>query len=254
MNKLKTYSIIISIISIILLITIISILFIKKEKISKTEAQTIAYRYANVEKNDVTTIKVKKEIFDDEYEIEFIDENYKYEFEIDSRTGRIINFEKDLINKTNSSKGNNSIEMDEKEVKQIALKHLNIKENNVTFTKVKIDKEDGKTVYEVDFFDDNYEYEVYINVDTKEIIKYSKEPLKLTTTNSNDYISSDEAKKIVLEHANLDENSIMWHKVELDVDYNIKTYEIEFFYNNLKYEYEINAINGSILKYEIDRD
>lgn len=258
MNKLKTYSIIITVITIILLIAIISILFIKNDKITKTEAQNIAYEYANVKENDVSNIRIKKEVFDNEYEIEFIDDEYKYEFEIDSKTGRVINFEKDLINKVKSNKENNnqtnSIEMNENEAKEIALKHVNLSEDDVTFKKVKIDKENGKTIYELEFFDNENEYEIYVDINTKKIAKYSKEPLKLNTNNDSNYISADKAKQLVLEHAQLNENSIMWHKVELDIDYNIKTYEIEFYYNNLKYEYEVDAIDGSILKYEIDRD
>ena len=256
-NKLKTYSIVISIVTIILLITIISLLFIKKEKITKLEAQNIAYEYANIEKKDITNIKIKKEIFDDEYEIEFITKKYKYEFEIDSRTGRIINFEKDLINKEslkNDNKENNTINFSEKEAKKIALNHANLNENDVTFTKIKIDRENGKTVYEIDFFDDNNEYEIYIDISTKKISKYSKKPLKLNTTTDTYYINKDKVKQLVLDHAKLNEDNIIWHKVELDIDYNIKTYEIEFFYNNLQYEYEVDAINGSVLKYEIDRD
>lgn len=267
MNKLKTYSIIITIITIILLIAIIFVLFIRTNKITRLEAQNIAYEYANVSENNVSNLRINKETFDNEYEIEFIDDKYKYEFEIDSITGRVINFEKDLINKTNPNKENNndshtnsdnnetnSIEMNEDDAKEIALNYVNLEKENVTFTKIKIDRESGKTVYELDFFDDKNEFEICVDIATEQIVKYSKEPLKLNTNSGNEYISSHKAKQLALNHANINENDIVWHKIELDVDYNIKTYEIEFYYNNLKYEYEIDAIDGNILKYEIDRD
>lgn len=80
------------------------------------------------------------------------------------------------------------------------------------------------------------------------------EPIKSKNKNSNDFISKEKAKELVLEHAKLSNENIIWHKVELDIDYNINTYEIEFFHNNLEYEYEVNAIDGSILKYEVNRD
>ena len=89
---------------------------------------------------------------------------------------------------------------------------------------------------------------------TNKIVKYSKESLKLKENKSNDYINSIKAKEIALNHAKLKNEEVIWHNVELDIDYNIKTYEIEFYYNNLTYEYEIDAINGSILKFETDRD
>ena len=255
MNKQKNLSIILACIAIVLLISIIVILIIKDDKITKSEAEIIAYEYANVNEKDITNLKIKQEIFDEEYEIEFTDVEYKYEFKIDSRTGRIINFEKDLITKQSPSKDDkvsNSIEMDKDEAKEIALNYLELKEKDVTFTKSKIDRENGKTIYELEFFDEEYEYEINVDIKTKEIAKYSKEPIKSNTSNSNNYISKDKAKKLVLEHSKLSEENIIWHKVELDIDYNIKTYEIEFFSNNLEYEYEVDAINGNILKYEVD--
>ena len=259
MNKLKIYSITITILTIILLIAIISIFSSKKTEITKTEAQKIAYKYANVNEKDISITKIKEEPIDNEFEIEFTDEIYKYEFEIDSKTGRVINFEKDIINK--NSKENKKEEtkvtsttLDESDAKKIALEHVGTKEKEVTFTKSKIDREDGKTVYEFEFFDKNNEYEICVDINTSKIVKYSKESLELTENKSNEYIDSTKAKEIVLNHAKLKNNDVIWHNVELDIDYNIKTYEIEFYYNNLTYEYEIDAINGTILKFETDRD
>lgn len=259
MNKLKIYSISITIITIILLIAIISIFSTKKNEITKEEAKKIAYEYANVKENNISIIKLKKEPIDKEYEINFTDDTYKYEFEIDSRTGRVINFEKDIINKNikDNKKENttvNSTTLDESDAKKIALEHVGLKEKNTTFTKSKIDREDGKTVYEFEFFDKNNEYEICVDINTSKIVKYSKEPLELNENKSNEYINSIKAKEIVLNHAKLKDSDVIWHNIELDIDYNIKTYEIEFYYNNLTYEYEIDAINGNILKFETDRD
>ena len=229
MNKLKIYSITITILTIILLIAIISIFSTKKTKITKTKAQKIAYNYANVNEKNISITKIKKEPIDNEYEIDFTDDIYKYEFEIDSKTGRIINFEKDLINKSikNNKQENNST-LDESDAKKLALEHVGLKEKYVTFTKSKIDREDGKTVYKFEFFDKENEYEICIDINTNKIVKYSKESLKLKENKSNDYINSRKAKEIVLNHAKLKNEEVIWHNVELDIDYNIKTYEIEF--------------------------
>ena len=48
-------------------------------------------------------------------------------------------------------------------------------------------------------------------------------------------------------------SDVVFSKAELDVDYNISTYEIEFYYNYSEYDYEIDAVTGEILKYERDR-
>ena len=48
-------------------------------------------------------------------------------------------------------------------------------------------------------------------------------------------------------------NDVVFKKVELDVDYGIATYEIEFYNNFIEYDYEVDAISGSILKFEKDK-
>lgn len=65
-------------------------------------------------------------------------------------------------------------------------------------------------------------------------------------------ISSDEAKQIALQHANLSDNQVTFIKVSKDYDDGIHIYEVEFHYNNREYNYDINAINGTILSYEQD--
>lgn len=65
-------------------------------------------------------------------------------------------------------------------------------------------------------------------------------------------ISSDEAKQIALQHANLLDNQVTFIKVSQDYDDGIHIYEVEFHYNNREYNYDINAINGTILSYEQD--
>ena len=41
-------------------------------------------------------------------------------------------------------------------------------------------------------------------------------------------------------------------KSELDFDNKIQKYDIEFYYNNIQYNYEIDAKSGNILKHELD--
>ena len=65
-------------------------------------------------------------------------------------------------------------------------------------------------------------------------------------------ISFDEAKQIALQHANLSDNQVTFIKVSQDYDDGIHIYEVEFHYNNREYNYDINAINGTILSYEQD--
>ena len=67
-------------------------------------------------------------------------------------------------------------------------------------------------------------------------------------------ISFDEAKQIALQHANLSDNQVTFIKVSQDYDDGINKYEIEFYYNNTEYDYEINAYSGEILKFDYDAE
>ena len=149
--------------------------------------------------------------------------------------------------------------MSEEEAKSIALQRVGKTNDEVTFTRVKIDRENGITVYNVCFYDTEKEYELSIDVDTKEVVSYKEDYLvnnNSTVTNPNNtanYIGTDRAKEIALNHAGLSINNVRFSKVELDVDYHIATYELEFYYNYYEYDYEIDATTGEILKYERSR-
>ena len=65
------------------------------------------------------------------------------------------------------------------------------------------------------------------------------------------YIGEEKAKEIALDHANV--TNITNYKIELDFD-DVMVYEIEFNANNKEYDYEINALTGDIIEYEIDNN
>ena len=113
-------------------------------------------------------------------------------------------------------------------------------------------------VYDIYFYDSEKEYELSIDVNTKEVVVYKEDYLKIdnssnNTTVDNGYIGVERAKQVAAEHAGLNISDVVFSKAELDVDYNISTYEIEFYYNYSEYDYEIDAVTGEILKYERDR-
>lgn len=62
-------------------------------------------------------------------------------------------------------------------------------------------------------------------------------------------ISADRAKEIALADAGLKENQVTILKNKLDYDDGITGYEVEFTYNSSKYDYEIDAVSGSIMEY-----
>lgn len=67
-----------------------------------------------------------------------------------------------------------------------------------------------------------------------------------------DYIEADEAKKIALEHAGVQESDISYPSVSLDVDHNSAEYDVEFYVENKEYDYNIDAVTGVIRGYDYD--
>ena len=60
--------------------------------------------------------------------------------------------------------------------KGIALSHAGVNENTTQRFKSKLDYEDGRQVYEIEFDFEGFEYDYEIDAKTGEIIKFDKEP------------------------------------------------------------------------------
>ena len=147
----------------------------------------------------------------------------------------------------------NKITIDQ--AKEIALKHAELTEDQVSFVKTKSEFDDGVEKYNIEFYYNNKEYDYEINVANGEIIKYelddkSNENSSLNNSNSTANISEEQAKEIALKHANLTSDQVTFAKVKLDFDNGIQKYEVEFYYNNKEYNYEIDANTAEILAYE----
>ena len=68
-------------------------------------------------------------------------------------------------------------------------------------------------------------------------------------------LTQDEALSKALEHAQLKKDQLDFvKKVEMDYYHVRKVYEIEFYQGGLEYEFNIDAENGSVLKYKKDWD
>lgn len=71
---------------------------------------------------------------------------------------------------------------------------------------------------------------------------------KTTTKNTKNYIGKKAAKKKALKYASLSKKEVTFTKVKFEYDNGKPEYEIKFKTNTHRYEYEINARNGKILK------
>ena len=151
--------------------------------------------------------------------------------------------------------------MDLRRAKEEALNHAGVKEDDVTFTKAKMDYEDVKLVYEIEFYKDGKKYKYEIDAKTNEIIKFdtdlkdnSQKDVKKKESKSNkNGISIEEAKNIALKHANINKSDAVFIKEETDYDDGIYVYEIEYQTEEMEYEFKIDADTGKVMEYESEQ-
>ena len=126
--------------------------------------------------------------------------------------------------------------------------------------------------YEVELHTAWGEFEYLVDAYTGKVISGQKDLLTTASTPSTPNVTtkpSDQkpdpsgtaqdigyakAKSIALNHAGVSENEAYDMDIELDDEDGILVYEVEFKSGNMKYDYEINAATGAILKHESELD
>lgn len=141
--------------------------------------------------------------------------------------------------------------------KSIALNHAGVTSSTAKFVKVERDRDDGRLLYEVEFYAGNKEYDYEILAADGTILSYDAdiEGYRIpssTSSSSSNYVGLDRAKEIALENAGLTSSQVTFVKAELDHDDGRAEYEIEFHHNFREYEYTIDAASGTILEAERD--
>ncbi len=158
------------------------------------------------------------------------------------------------------------------QAKDIALKDAGIKEAEASALRTKLEFDDGRFQYEVDFYNNGTEYEYFIQAKDGDIIARdidgaptgngyeqpqpsgSENQPAANTDNSvqPQEISVEEAKAAALEDAGLSEADVTFKKAALDYDDKIPVYDIEFYTSDTEYDYEISAIDKTVLGKNIE--
>ena len=147
------------------------------------------------------------------------------------------------------------------EAKKIALDNAGLSSNDVTFIKAEKDLENGKTVYEVEFYTkDNREFDYEIDGNTGDILSYDTDAENYTpssgeasqnTFSQEGTITEAQAKEFALAKVpGATAENI--RKFKKEYDDGREEYDGEIVYNNTKYQFEIDAKTGKIIKWEID--
>ena len=173
------------------------------------------------------------------------------------------------------------------EAKIAALKDAGLSEAEASALRARLEFDDGRFQYEVDFYSNGTEYEYLIQAKNGEIIardiegdrnrnndmqdtgnqfaadeNSSVQPRKdvenQPAANGNSTAQSqedslDNAKAAALKDAGLSESDVTFKKTELDHSHGTQVYDIEFYTSDTKYDYEIDASNGTVLEKSIEQ-
>ena len=141
----------------------------------------------------------------------------------------------------------------EQQAKEYALAHAGLESGQVTFLRCKLDWEDGRQVYEVEFFDGDYtEYDYEIAADDGTVVKYDYDAEYAVPQNTaGQSLTADEAKALALAQV---PGAGTGDIVDFEADYDDGRiqYEGEIRYDGMKYEFEIDGYSGAIREWEAE--
>ncbi len=145
----------------------------------------------------------------------------------------------------------NTISQDE--AKQIALKDAGVAEADVTGLRVKEDRDDGRYIYEVQFYVQNKEYDYDIDATSGAIVSSDYDVENnfnnngSSPQNSGQTISEEDARNAALGRVpGATQNDI---RIHLDTDDGKQVYEGDIYYNNTEYEFQIDATTGEFIEW-----
>lgn len=126
----------------------------------------------------------------------------------------------------------------------------------MTGIRIKQDRDDGRDIYEVDFYVQAEEFDYDIDIASGQILSRDYD-IDEDFNNSGSgqsadgVISQEEAVKIVLDRVQgATENDV---RISLDQDDGRQIYEGEIYYNQTEYEFELNAQTGEVLEWSEER-
>ncbi|OUQ80497.1 PepSY domain-containing protein [Flavonifractor sp. An10] len=250
------------------------------EYIGIDAAKAVALEAAGVAEDDAvfSTAGLDKRNGMDYYAVDFTAGGQSYEYDIDAVTGVVID----------SSSGGGTVEtpaagdddgtasapaaaspspsagqttggqaaaVTEEQARETALSHAGLTADQVTFVRSELDRDDGRLMYDVEFYTSDYkEYDYEIDAATGEILSYdydaegySYQPNATPGT----AITAEQARAIALaEVPGAAESDI--YEFETDRDDGRLEYEGKIIYNNTEYEFTIDGYSGAIREWDAE--
>lgn len=243
-------------------------------KISMEQAQTAALDAANIEAADadISSATLSEVAGVTCYKVAFTAGDYSYSYSINAETGEVLEASYRDKNaaptdstqtdttasgvtttptqtapSTNTSTG----AVTEAKAQEIALAHAGVKAADATITKSKLDYDDGRQIYEIEWYANGAKYDYEIAVATGEIVNSGYEAKTVVGTGSSATVSEATAKQTALARVSgaTDKDIYEW---KLDYDDGRPEYEGKIIYGGTEYEFTIDAASGNVTEWEAE--
>lgn len=258
--------------------------------ITQAQATEIALEHAGITQEAALTMSVSQERENgvEVYDIQFSTDSRSYHYDIARDSGEIVNYSYDTLAESQAGAGTQGGSQDknqgetqsgetqesssstsqtdsqassgggtaitEEEAKAIALEHAGLAASDVTFYRVEQDNEDGRAIYEVEFYSGNTEYDYEIAQDNGQVLSCDSD-IEGWAPSSQDNsgtgaITVEQAAQLVLDRIPGATESDMRIKAEHDDGRQI--YEGKVYYDQAEYEFEIDASTGNFIEWSVD--
>ena len=243
-------------------------------KISMEQAQTAALDAANIEAADadISSSTLSEVAGVTCYKVEFTSGDHAYSYSINAENGEVLEASyrdknaapadstqtdtpasgatttpAQITPSTSTSTG----AVDEAKAQEIALAHAGVNAADATITKSKLDYDDGRQVYELEWYANGAKYDYEVAVATGEIVNSGYEAKTVVGTGNSATVSEATAKQTALARVSgaTDKDIYEW---KLDYDDGRPEYEGKIIYGGTEYEFTIDAASGNVTEWEAE--
>lgn len=236
------------------------------------------------------------------YDVEFVVNGVEYDYEIDAVSGTILSVDQEADNyraanqtagtqaagtqaasqtsgnaasQKTTAQSNSTAQtanqgstvqqnnyIGEQAAQDAALAHAGVSAQNVSFVRTKLDWDNGRWQYEVEFYDQGTEYDYSIDAVTGEVLGYDYDAEYYTANNNTAatqtapgaQISAEDAKAIALAHAGVSAQDAQRMEMGFDNEYGRSVYEFEWHVGWTEYSCDVDANTGEVVGYSSEYD
>ena len=241
-------------------------------KISMEQAQETALDAANIEAADadISSATLSEVAGVTCYKVEFTSGDHAYSYSINAENGEVLeaSYRDKTVAPVDSTQtdatasgaaaapaqtppGTSTGAVDEAKAQEISLAHAGVNAADATITKSKLDYDDGRQVYELEWYAGGAKYDYEIDAATGEIVNSGYEAKTVVGTGNSATVSEADAKKTALSRVSGAAASDIY-EWKLDYDDGRPEYEGKIIYGGTEYEFTIDATSGTVTEWDAE--